>query len=69
MPSLTVIEIYVRFYRSYCFFKWNKLQFPDYFPFKNKNRISLVRTLYYLDSYQVEYIEIDKYELEYYEVI
>ena len=29
----------------------------------------VVRTLYYLDSYQVEYIEIDKYKLEYNEVI
>jgi len=29
----------------------------------------MVRTLYYLDSYQVEYIEIDKYKLEYNEVI
>ena len=31
--------------------------------------VSVVRTLYYLDSYQVEYIEIDKYKLEYNEVI
>ena len=29
----------------------------------------MVHTLYYLDSYQVEYIEIDKYKLEYNEVI
>ena len=29
----------------------------------------LVCTLYYLDSYQVEYIEIDKYKLEYKEMI
>ena len=29
----------------------------------------MVRTLRYLDSYQVEYIEMDKYKLEYNEVI
>jgi len=29
----------------------------------------LVRTIYYLDSYQVEYIEMDKYKLEYNGVI
>jgi len=32
---------------------------------RNNNRKNLVRTLYYLDSYQVEYIEMDKYKLEY----
>jgi len=32
-------------------------------------RIAVVRTIYYLDSYQMEYIEIDKYKLEYNEVI
>ena len=32
---------------------------------RNNNRKDLVRTLYYLDSYQVEYIEMDKYKLEY----
>ncbi|BAB59831.1 TVG0696965 [Thermoplasma volcanium GSS1] len=30
----------------------------------NKKR-ELVRTIYYLDSYQLEYIEIEKYKLEY----
>ena len=32
-------------------------------------RIYVVRSIYYLDSYQVEYIEMDKYKLEYNEVI
>jgi len=34
-----------------------------------KDNIGLVRSIYYLGSYQVEYIEMDKYKLEYKEMI